>query len=375
MDQINIKDISEKLKDLGSADEQSAFLRELLGPVFDELIEKEVSGKLGGTKEEVRKKILALKSQGMNLTGILGYLKENDKVDVSPREISLMKEDMKPLIHDFQNRPLHRLYPIVFLDAMQNTVRDGSRMMKKWSYTVLGINEDGRKEILGIWVANGEGSKFWQGILNEIKNRGVDEILITCIDGLRGFSDGIKFVYPHAIVQRCIVHLIRDSSRNIRGEAKEKWCADLRKIYTAPSEAAGYEALQVMKGQWPDLVGCLRAWENAWPDLSTFFKFSPVVRKLIYTTNAVESVHSHYRKILPNTKVYANDEEYMLDLFLAQRQASKSWKQPIPEWAQIFGQLSIEYPERTLFRDKPSSEENTKEKTNTKKIKSEKSET
>ncbi len=374
MNQLNGENLKEKLNELKTPEEQGAYLKDLLGPIFDGMIEKEVDARLGDTRDEIRKKILALKSKGMTLTGILEYLKENDNVDVSPRELGMMKEDMKPLIHDFQNRPLNRLYPVVFLDAMQNTVRDGSRMMKKSSYTVVGINEDGMKEILGIWIANGEGAKFWQGIISEIKNRGADEIIIACIDGLKGFRDAIKFVYPNVMIQRCIVHLIRDTSKNIRGEAKENWCNDLRNIYTAPTEAAGYEALQDMKAKWPEFVGYLRPWEDAWADLSTFFKFSPVVRKLIYTTNAVESVHSRYRKILPDKKVYASDEDYLIDLYLAQREASKSWKNPIPEWAQIFGQLSIEYPERLSFHDKPTSEDGNVKQKPTKKTKDKKDE-
>jgi transposase-like protein len=235
----------------------------------------------------------------------------------------------------------------VYLDGIRFKVRDDGKVVDKCGYTVLGIDARGRKDLLGIWIGENEGSKFWMGVLNELRNRGVEDILIACVDGLKGFSEAIGAVFPDARVQRCVVHQVRASMRYVPSSAKYRFCADLKAIYNAPSADAGWEALQEMKGKWSRYAFSLEGWERNWPELSEFFQYSQPVRKLIYTTNGVESLHRQLRKATKTTSPFPHDDALVKLLWLAQRKIAKGWAQnAVPNWTEIASQLAIAFPGR-----------------------------
>ncbi len=232
------------------------------------------------------------------------------------------------------------------LDGIHFHIKDGGRIVNKCAYTVLGINKDGMKELLGIWIGENEGAKFWMQVLTEIKNRGVEDVIVCCVDGLTGFSEAIKAVFPDAEVQQCVVHMIRNTVKYIPHKLKKNFCADLRTIYTAPTEEAGLSALEAVKEKWPEYGIHLKRWEDKWTELSTFFKYSEEVRTILYTTNSVESLHRQIRKVTKTTSVFPHDEALKKLLWLAGRDISKRWYQPIPLWGTIISQLAIMHPDR-----------------------------
>lgn len=297
-------------------------------------------------ESDVEEKIVSMYAKGMTTRDINDHMKDIYGVDVSATMISTITDKVLPLVTEWQNRPLSSLYPIIYLDGIYFKVRDGGRIINKCAYTVLGIDDRGMKDLLGIWIGESEGAKFWLGVLNEIKNRGVDDILITCIDGLTGFSEAIKVVYPDAVIQRCVIHVVRNCMKFVPSKHREKFCRDLREIYTAPTEEAGLSALEEMKQKWPQYALYLKIWETAWPEISPFFVYPATVRKMIYTTNAVESVHHQLRKVTKTTTIFPHDESLKKLLWLAMRDITKKWKVPVPSWGDVIAQLMIFFPDK-----------------------------
>lgn len=297
-------------------------------------------------ESEVEEKIISMYALGLTTRDIEAHMKDIYGVDVSPAMVSMITDKVLPLIDDWQNRPLSRQYVVVYLDGVHFKVRDNGKITNKCSYTVLGINTEGYKEILGLWVAPTEGAKFWMQVLTELKNRGVEDILISCMDDLSGFSEAVKAVFPKTDIQKCIVHQIRNSMKYIPHKHKEKFCSDLRKIYTAATEEAGYSALQEVKQTWAEYEVYLKSWEINWSELSTFFVYPPEIRRLIYTTNAIENVHRQIRKVTKTTTIFPNDEALIKLVWLAQRNISKKWSTPLNSWGEIMKQLALFYPER-----------------------------
>lgn len=232
------------------------------------------------------------------------------------------------------------------MDGIHFRVKDSGKIVNKCGYTVLGLNIEGKKELLGIWVGEHEGAKFWLNILNEIKNRGVEDILICSVDDLSGFSEAIGTVYPETQIQKCIVHQVRNTMKYVAHKDKKKFCSDLRSVYTAPTEEAGLEALEEVKSTWPQYELHLRRWEEKWGELSTFFKYPRELKTIMYTTNSVESLHRQLRKVTKTTTLFPSDEALLKLLFLAQRDMSKKWINPLPNWGTIISQLAIMFPER-----------------------------
>lgn len=285
-------------------------------------------------------------AKGMTTADIKNHMFDIYGIDISKDMVSNITNKVLPLVSEWQTRVLEDVYPIVYLDAIHFKVRDAGKIVSKAAYTVLGINMEGKKELLGLWVGENEGAKFWMSVLNEIKNRGVKDILIACTDDLSGFSEAIKAVFPNTEIQKCIIHQIRNTTKYVTHKEKKIFCADLRKIYTAPNEKAGLEALNEMKVKWPKYDIHLKSWERKWDELSTFFVYSDEIRKIIYTTNAVEGLHRQFRKVTKTTSIFPNDESLTKLLWLAQNDITKKWNLPIRNWGIIIGQLAIMFPER-----------------------------
>ncbi len=325
------------------------FMKQVFGPDTVKLVDK-----VQTSNADVDAKIQSLKSRGLPPGEIEGHLKEVEGIEVSRRQVHQAMDQLIPDMQEWLNRPLERLYPIVFLDGMRVAVRDNGRTIKKCSYHMIGVNEDGQKELLGIWVADTEGAKFWSQVLTEVKNRGVEDILIACVDGLTGFPEAIEGVFPQTRVQLCINHLTRNTTKRIGGKNKERFYRDLKSIYTAPTEDAALDALQAVREKWGEngaqFETCLKVWEEKWPDLSVFFGFTNEVRRMIYTTNYVESLHSQLRRKTRSTSWFSSDEKLRLALYAAQRDITRKWKDsPIKHWGEIYAQLTNMYPDRVKW--------------------------
>lgn len=297
-------------------------------------------------ESDIEERIVSMYAKGMTTGDINIHMGEIYGVHVDKTTISSITDKVMPLVKEWQNRPLSNVYPIVYLDAVHFKVRDNGKIVSKAAYIALGINVEGMKEILGIWVGENEGAKFWLRVLNEIRQRGVEDILITCVDGLKGFSESIKEAFPETQIQKCVIHQIRNTVKYISHREKKKFCADLKTIYTAPSEEAGYEALQKMKKDWSQYAIYLKSWEDNWSELSTFFTYSEEIRRIIYTTNAIEGLNRQFRKVTKTTTIFPHDESLAKLLWLAQNDITKKWSMPIRNWGKIIGQFAIMFPER-----------------------------
>lgn len=295
---------------------------------------------------EIEEKVIAMYQKGMTTRDIHDHLQDIYGVEVSAGMVSTITDKVIPRIHEWQNRPLDAVYPIVFLDGIHFRVKDGGRIVNKCSYTVLAINCEGKKELLGMWIGENESSKFWAQVLNELRNRGVEDIIVCCVDDLTGFSDAINIVFPNTQIQKCIVHQIRNTIKLVAHKDRKKFCHDLRTIYTAPTEEAGLQALETVNQTWPEYKPQLKKWEDKWPELSTFFQFPQEVRTIMYTTNSVESLHRQQRKVTKTTSLFPHDEALMKLLWLAQEDFTKKWTAPIPNWGKIISQLALMFPER-----------------------------
>lgn len=394
---LSHEEYTERVKNLKTMKDVSAFVKDLIAPALQTMLEAEMTQHLGYEKydpkgihsgnsrngsysktikssygeatidvprdrngafeplavrkyetvdSDIEERIISMYAKGMTTRDINDHMKEIYGVDVSSSMVSAITDKVLPLVQEWRDRPLSSRYVVVYLDGIHFKVRDGGIVKNKCAYSVLGINTDGIKEILGMWIGEHEGAKFWLGVLSEIKNRGVEDILICCIDGLKGFSEAITTIFPHTDIQQCIVHQVRNTMKYVPHKFKDKFCADLRTIYTAPTEEAGLAALTDVKEKWPSYALYLKSWEDKWAELSPFFAYSPIIRKMIYTTNAVENLHRQFRKVTKTTTIFPHDEALLKLLWLAQRDISKSWTQPLLNWGEIITQFAIMFPDR-----------------------------
>ena len=288
--------------------------------------------------------IISMYSFGMTTRDIKSHLEQIYNVEVSPELISQVTDSVMEDVHEWQSRQLERSYAIVYLDAIRvNSKQDGKGCIKS-VYVALGVNFEGKKEVLGLWIAENEGAKFWMGVLNELKNRGVNDILIACMDGLTGFPDAVRAVYPATRVQRCIVHMVRNSTKFVSYKDLKKVCAGLRAIYSAPTEEAGRAALEEFGNMWNSRYSMIyQCWDTNWTDLCEFYNYSPEIRRVIYTTNAIESLNSQLRKVTRNRLTFVNDDAILKVLYLALNNASKKWTMPIRDWGVALNQFAIEF--------------------------------
>jgi transposase-like protein len=292
-------------------------------------------------------KILSMYALGMTTRQIQDHLKDMYAVDVSPELISRVTDEVKGLLDEWRSRPLEALYPVLFLDALRINVREGSTVIKKAVYLALAIRMDGQKELLGMWIEQNEGAKFWMGIMNELKNRGVKDILISAVDGLTGFPEAIATVFPKTEVQLCIVHMVRNSVKFVPFKDKKAVTADLKKIYLAPTEDLAAAALDGFGKTWDARYPMIsRSWRNRWAEVVPFLKFSPDIRKVIYTTNAIESVNFTIRKVIKNRQSFPTDEAAMKLIFMALKNISKKWTMPLRDWGSTLHQFALIYEGR-----------------------------
>jgi transposase-like protein len=295
--------------------------------------------------------IISIYSFGMSDRDIKAHLEKIYNVEVSPDLISRVTNAVIDEVREWQNRPLEKSYPIIYLDALRIRGKEDGKSCMKSVYIALAVDFEGKKEVLGLWIAENEGAKFWMGVLTELKNRGVQDILIACMDGLTGFPEAVRSVYPNTRVQLCIVHMVRNSTKFVSYKDLKKVCADLKAVYSAPGEEAGHDALEDFGKKWNDKYPMIyQSWLRHWEDLSEFFKYPPEIRRAIYTTNAVESLNYQLRKVTKNRSTFSTDDAILKILYLAIRNASKKWTMPVREWGQALNQFAIEFgKERVPF--------------------------
>lgn len=296
---------------------------------------------------KIEDKILGMYSKGMSTRDIASHLEEIYGFQASPTLISNITDKIMPIAKEWQNRPLESIYPVIFLDAIHYKVRSDGKVVNKAAYIIMGLNLDGIKDILGIWIGENESSKYWLNVLNELKNRGVQDVLLACIDGLKGFSDALRVVYPNAEIQRCIIHQIRNSTRYISYKDRKEFCNDLKQVYTATTEDAALSALDDLNSKWGKIYSiAINSWQNNWDELSTFFKYPGEIRKLIYTTNAIESYNRQLRKATKSKSIFPTDDSLLKMLYLVTQDVSKKWTQPVRSWGYILDQLYIYFGDR-----------------------------
>jgi len=309
--------------------------------------EPQLIEKYQNKSDGLENKIIAMYAKGMSTRDIEDHLRDIYGIDASPALISKITDKVLPAVVEWQSRPLDKIYPIVFLDGIIYKVKKDAKVINKCFYTVLGVNMDGRKEILGMWLTENESASFWASVCNELRNRGVEDILITCRDNLSGFSQAIDAAFPKTEQQLCIIHQIRNSTKYVSYKDLKAVMADLKAIYQAPSEDDALYHLEEFKEKWgkkyPQIA---KSWEDNWAALSAYFKFPVEVRRLIYTTNAVEGFHRMLRKYTKTKTVFPSDDSLKKSIFLSIQEISKKWSMPIRDWGIIMGQLSIFFEER-----------------------------
>lgn len=295
----------------------------------------------------IEDQVVALYARGMSTRDIQAQLADLYGVDVSPAWVSIITDKLLPLITEWQHRPLAACYPVVFLDAIHYKVRQDGRVVNKAAYMVVGIDLEGYKDVLGMWIGEHESAKFWLTVLTELQGRGLQDILVVAVDNLTGFSEAIATVFPQADIQKCVVHQVRNSLKYAAQKDYAALAAALKPIYQAATETAGAAALETLAAAWgrkyPTIV---RSWRTNWPELATFFRYPVALRKVIYTTNLIEGYHRQLRKVTKSKAQFPTDEALTKSLYLATREATRKWTKRVPNWGQILGQLVIYFEDR-----------------------------
>ena len=296
---------------------------------------------------DIDQKIISIYAKGMTTRQISETIEDIYGFETSEGFISDVTDKILPQIEDWQNRPLDEVYPILYIDAIHYSVRDNGVIRKLAAYVILGINTEGKKEVLSITVGDNESSKYWLSVLNELKNRGVKDILIICADGLSGIKEAIAAAFPKTEYQRCIVHQVRNTLKYVPDKDRKAFAADLKTIYHASDEEKARLALDRVTEKWTTKYpNSMKRWYDNWDAITPIFKFSPDVRKVIYTTNAIESLNSTYRKLNRQRSVFPSDTALLKALYLATFEATKRWTMSIRNWGQVYGELSIMYDGR-----------------------------
>jgi putative transposase len=292
-------------------------------------------------------KVISMYARGMTVREIRGHLEELYGIGVSPDLISRVTSEVMDEVKEWQSRPLDRLYAVVFFDALRVKIRDEGVVRNKAVYLALGVRTDGTKEVLGLWIEQTEGAKFWLLVMNELKNRGVEDILIAVVDGLTGFPDTINTVFPETTVQTCIVHLLRNSLKFVSWKERKQVATALKEIYRAPTAEAAEERLTAFEAAWGDRFPTIgKSWRRNWEQVIPFFDFPPDIRKVIYTTNAIESLNSSVRKVIKNRGHFPNDEAATKLIYLTLRNIEKKWKMPARTWKEAMNQFAVLFGDR-----------------------------
>ena len=309
--------------------------------------EPEVVKKRQKDISNIDQKIISLYAKGMTTRQIAEQMEEIYGFECSESFISNVTDKIIGEIEDWQKRPLDEVYPIVFIDAVHFSVREDNRIKKLAAYVILGYSKDGMKEILSLEIGENESSRYWLGVLNNLKNRGIKDIMVLCADGLSGIKEAINTAFPETEYQRCIVHQVRNTLKYVAYKDMKPFANDLKGIYLAPDEKTGYEELEKVKSKWEQIYpNVMKSWEVNWDVLSPIFKFSKDVRKVIYTTNAIESLNSTYKKLNSQRRVFPSDKALLKSLYLASSEATKKWTQPLRNWGKVYGEFSIMYEGR-----------------------------
>ena len=297
--------------------------------------------------QDMEEKIISMYAKGMTTGDIEAHLKELYDLDISDSTISRITDKIMPLVKEWQERPLQEIYAVVYMDAIHYHVRSEGRIVKRAVYIALGIDMDGKKDVIGMYVGENEGAKFWLSIINGLKNRGVQDILIACVDGLNGFPQAIEAVYPKTEIQQCIIHQIRNTTNYVSYKDLKKLMADLKMVYAAPDEAAALVELESFGKKLNSKYRKIyKSWSERWATLSTYFKYPNEVRKLIYTTNAIEGFNRQLRKVTKSKTVFPSDDSLLKMLYLATMDITKKWTGRRRDWSQIRAQLEIYFEER-----------------------------
>lgn len=387
-----------KEKNMKSVDDVQSALKDLFAETIQEMLEAEMESSLGYTKHDLKNKrttnsrngyskktvrseygevdiqvprdrdgefepaivkkhqsnvtgiedqILALYAKGVSTRDIQDHLQQLYGIEVSPTLISNGTNKIVPLIKEWQNRPLHSVYAVVFLDAIHFKVKQDGAIVNKAAYMVIGIDLDGHKDVLGIWIGENESAKFWLHVLNELKNRGVQDILITSVDNLRGFTEAISACYPKTEIQKCVIHQIRNSIKYVSYKDLKRVTAELKPIYKASTEQAALEELDQFEQAWGSKYPLMvRSWRTNWDEIATFFKYPPEIRKLIYTTNVIESYHRQLRKVTKGKAIFPTDDALLKMLYLVTMDVLRKWTGRVHNWGQILMQLSVFFEDR-----------------------------
>lgn len=296
---------------------------------------------------ELDKKIISLYAHGMTVSDISAEMNELYGINVSDSMISKITDKVMASATAWQNRVLDSIYPIIYLDAVHFKVRQDGKIVSKAAYICMGIDLEGYKDILGIWIGESEGAKFWLGVCNDLKNRGVKEVLIACMDGLKGLPEAIKSVYPDVSIQSCIIHQIRNSIKYVASKDKKEFMKDLKCVYKATTEKSALENLDILKEKWGKQYGIvIDSWYNNWDKLSTYFEYSPEIRRIIYTTNALEGFNRQLRKYTKNRTVFPTDDALRKALYLSTEVVIEKWTSPSPNWGLTLVQLELRFAEK-----------------------------
>ena len=297
--------------------------------------------------QDIEEKILSMYAKGMTTSDIEEHIRDIYGIEVSDTTVSRITDKILPIAREWQQRPLEAIYAVVFMDAIHYHVRSEGRIIKKAVYIAIGINLDGRKDVLGMWVGENESAKFWATVLNGLKNRGVEDIFIACTDNLTGFSSAIEAVFPKTEIQNCIIHQLRNSSKYVSYKDLKALMADLKAVYAAVDEETALNALDVFAEHWDKKYPKIsQSWRDNWANLSTYFKFPQEVRRLIYTTNTIEGFNRQLRKVTKSKSVFPTDDSLLKMLYLAMTDITKKWTGRRQDWSKIYAQLTIFFEER-----------------------------
>ena len=295
---------------------------------------------------DIEEKILSMYAKGMTTSDIEAHIREIYGISVSDSTISRVTDKILPVVREWQSRPLENIYPVVYMDAVHFHVRSEGQVVKKTVYVALGVNLNGIKDVLGMWVGENESAKFWLSILNGLKNRGVEDIFIACVDGLSGFSNAIEAAYPKTEIQQCIIHQIRNSTKFVSYKDLKVLMADLKGVYAAVDEATAVGNLEKFEEKWERYPKIARSWRDNWANLSTYFKYPQEIRTLIYTTNAIEGFNRQLRKVTKSKSVFPTDDSLLKMLYLAMMDITKKWTVRRREWGIIHSQLEGFFADR-----------------------------
>lgn len=290
----------------------------------------------------IEDKVISLYARGMSTRDIHDQIKDIYGIEMSAEMVSKITDKILPEIKEWQNRPLQPIYPFIFMDAIHYKVREDGQIKSKAAYVVLGVTLEGFKDILGIWIGENESSKFWLGVLNELKNRGVEDVLIFSVDGLTGLKEAIQTAFPKSEIQRCVIHQLRNSFKYVSYKDIKQFAQDFKGVYTAVSEEAGYGKLGELEKKWGSKYPfAIKSWEINWDVLSPFFKFPKEIRTIMYTTNIIESLHRQFRKVTKTKSVFPTDQSLEKMLYLASQNVMKKWSRRYPNWDYILNQLLV----------------------------------